>query len=78
VTSEDLKDLGVARVDDRRKLREAIAALREETRAAGVDVLTVSRNLGRANASITLNVHGHTFDRQEDKATAALDAAFGS
>ena len=46
--------------------------------AAGVDVLTVSRRLGHANASITLNVYGHLIDRQEDKATAALDAAIGS
>jgi len=46
--------------------------------AAGIDVLTVSRRLGHANASITLNVYGHLIDRQEDKATAALDAALGS
>src|SRR5215469_4799512 len=31
LTAEDLKDLGVARVGDRRKLLEAIAALRERT-----------------------------------------------
>jgi class 3 adenylate cyclase len=30
VTAEDLKDIGVARVGDRRKLLEAIATLREE------------------------------------------------
>lgn len=45
--------------------------------AAGVDVLTVSRRLGHANASITLNVYGHLIERNEDKAAAALDAAFG-
>ena len=43
--------------------------------AAGVDVLTVSRRLGHANASITLNVYGHLI---EDKTMAALDAALGS
>ena len=31
LTVEDLKDLGIARVGDRRKLLEAIAALREGT-----------------------------------------------
>lgn len=46
--------------------------------AAGVDVLTVSRQLGHANASITLNVYGHLIERNEDKAAAALDAALGS
>jgi integrase len=46
--------------------------------AAGVDVLTVSRRLGHATASITLNVYSHLIERNEDKAVAALDAALGS
>lgn len=46
--------------------------------AAGVDVLTVSRRLGHANASITLNVYGHLVEQNGDKAAAAIDAAFGS
>jgi integrase len=46
--------------------------------AVGVDVLTVSRRLGHANASITLNVYGHLIERNEDKAAAALDFALGS
>jgi hypothetical protein len=40
--------------------------------AHGVDVLTVSQRFGHAN------VHAHATDRQKDKATAALDAGFGS
>ena len=45
--------------------------------AAGVDELTVSRRLGHANASITLNVYGHLIERNEDKAADALDAVLG-
>jgi hypothetical protein len=44
---------------------------------AKVDVLTVSRRLGHANASITLNVYGQLIERNEDKATTALHAASG-
>jgi integrase len=43
--------------------------------AAGVDVLTVSRRLGHANASITLNIYGHAIE--QDKGTDVFDAALG-
>jgi integrase len=46
--------------------------------AAGVDILTISRRLGHGRPSVTLDVYGHLIERNEDKATAALDAAFGS
>ena len=44
LTSEDLKDLGVSVVGHRRKLLDAIAALRNETRAA--DTPPVTEHLG--------------------------------
>jgi integrase len=46
--------------------------------AGGVDVLTVSRRLGHALPSITLNTYSHLIERQEDTAVAALDAALGA
>jgi integrase len=45
--------------------------------AAGVDVITVSRRLGHANPSITLNVYGHLVHHADDKAAAIMDSAFG-
>jgi integrase len=33
--------------------------------AAGEDIITVSRRLGHANASITLNVYGHVMKTQD-------------
>jgi len=44
--------------------------------AAGVDVLTVSRRLGHANATITLNVYGHLYPNADDKANEAIEAMF--
>jgi integrase len=46
--------------------------------AGRVDVLTVSRRLGHALPSITLNTYSHLIERQEDAAVAALDAALGA
>jgi integrase len=43
--------------------------------ASGLDVLTISRRLGHANASITLNVYGHLMPNMDDRAAAILDAA---
>lgn len=43
--------------------------------AAGVDILTVSRRLGHASPTITLNVYGHLFTNTDAKAAAAIDAA---
>jgi integrase len=43
--------------------------------AAGVDVLKISRRLGHASASITLNVYGHLFQADDGKAVAAIEAA---
>ncbi len=40
----------------------------------------LSRQLGHANASITLNVYGHLFDREQhaERARSAMDAALGN
>jgi integrase len=46
--------------------------------AGGVDILAISRRLGHAQASITLNVYGHLIERSEDAVVAALDAALGT
>lgn len=45
----------------------------------GSDVVYVSRVLGHSSPSITLDVYADLFDRarHEEKATAALDRAFG-
>lgn len=40
---------------------------------AGVDVLTVSRRLGHANASITLNVYGHLIEGADAAAAKAIE-----
>ena len=72
-----------ARIVARRKLpRVSFHALRHSHAsaliAAGVDILTISRRLGHGRPSVTLDVYGHLIERNEDKATAALDAALGS
>jgi integrase len=36
--------------------------------AAGVDVMTVSRRLGRGSPAITLSVYGHLFSNTDDRA----------
>jgi integrase len=45
--------------------------------AAGVDVLTISRRLGHASASITLDIYGHLFKNTDDRAAQAVEALFG-
>ena len=42
---------------------------------AGVDILTVSRRLGHATATVTLNVYGHLITT-EDKAAEITKAMF--
>jgi integrase len=44
--------------------------------ATGVDVLTISRRLGHANPTITLNVYGHLYPSAADKVTQAIEAMF--
>jgi integrase len=42
--------------------------------AAGLDVLSVSRRLGHADATTTLRVYGHLFKRDESAAVGAIEA----
>jgi integrase len=45
--------------------------------AGGVDVLTVSRRLGHASPSITLDVYGHLIAGSDDRAAKIMETAFG-
>jgi integrase len=40
---------------------------------AGVDVMTVSRRLGHASASMTLNVYGHLIEGADAAAAKAIE-----
>ena len=42
-----------------------------------MDVITISRRLGHASATITLNVYGHLFGSGDDRAAEIIEAAFG-
>jgi len=44
--------------------------------AAGMDVVTISRRLGHASPTITLNVYGHLFSNTDDRAAEIMEAAF--
>jgi integrase len=43
--------------------------------AAGVDIMVVSRRIGRTSAAVTLRVYGHLFRKADDTAAAATEAA---
>jgi len=45
---------------------------------SGMDILTISRRLGHASRSITLNVYGHLIAGNDDRARQVMDAAFGA
>jgi integrase len=42
--------------------------------AAGIDVVTISRRLGHASPTVTLQIYAHLFRKRDDKA-AAINAA---
>jgi integrase len=44
--------------------------------AAGLDVLTISRRVGHASPSVTLNVYGHMFKNTDVRAAEIIEAAF--
>ena len=46
--------------------------------AAGLDVLTISRRLGHAKPTTTLNTYGHLFRQSDSGAAAAIEAAMGT
>jgi integrase len=43
--------------------------------AAGLDVVAVSRRIGHANPTVTLNTYGHLFKKDDSAAVAAIEAA---
>jgi integrase len=45
--------------------------------AAGMDPVAISRRLGHASPTITLNVYGHLFGNSDDRAAEIVEAAFG-
>jgi integrase len=45
---------------------------------AGIDVVKISRRLGHASPTITLKIYAHLFRTQDDKGTAAINAAVAS
>ena len=44
--------------------------------AAGMDVVSVSRRLGHSKPSVTLNVYGHLFGTNDDRAVDIMQATF--
>lgn len=42
--------------------------------AAGLDVVMISRRLGHANPTVTLNIYGHLFRRNDDAAAHAIES----
>jgi integrase len=46
--------------------------------ASGMDILTISRRLGHASPTVTLNVYGHLIRGSDDRAAQVIAAAFGS
>jgi integrase len=45
--------------------------------AAGLDVVAISRRLGHANPTVTLNIYGHLFIKDDSAAAMAIDAMMG-
>jgi integrase len=45
--------------------------------AAGLDVVSVSKRLGHATPTITLNVYSHLFATTDTRAAAAIDSILG-
>jgi integrase len=41
-----------------------------------MDILTISRRLGHANPTITLNIYGHLLSHTDGRAAEIMDAAF--
>ncbi len=45
---------------------------------AGIDVVKISKRLGHANPTITLQVYAHLFRKRDDVSAAAIKAAIGA
>ena len=44
--------------------------------ASGLDVLTISRRIGHASPTITLNVYGHLFSNTDARSAEIMETAF--
>jgi len=44
---------------------------------AGVDIVSISKRLGHSKPDITLRIYAHLFRKDDGKAVAAINAAFG-
>jgi integrase len=42
---------------------------------AGIDIVKISKRLGHANVSTTLDIYSHLFAAREDKSAAAINSA---
>jgi integrase len=43
----------------------------------GVDIVTISKRIGHSKPDITLRIYAHLFRKDDSKAAAAINAAFG-
>jgi integrase len=43
----------------------------------GLDVVAIGRCLGHANPTVTLNIYGHLFKKDDSAAAMAIDAVMG-
>ena len=64
-------DLPRIRFHDLRHTHASILIAKKE------DILKISRRLGHAKPSVTLNVYGHLFDHDDSSAAAAISAVLG-
>jgi integrase len=46
--------------------------------ADGLDILTISRRIGHAKPSVTLDVYGHLFSNADDRAAEIMESAFAN
>jgi hypothetical protein len=44
---------------------------------AGLDVVAITRSLGHANPTVTLNIYGYLFKKDDSAAAMAIDAVMG-
>ena len=62
-------DLDIGKVRVERSIEQTASGLRF--------FLTISRRLGHASPTITLNVYGHLFANSDNRAADVVEAAFG-
>jgi hypothetical protein len=45
---------------------------------AGLDLVTTAKRIGHKNAKVTLTTYAHLFQRDDNRAAAAINAALGA